>query len=1024
MLTKVVKNLSFNLLIILLSIPALSFAQEKYPKLEINGKVVDGGNRLDQAYVRVEKDGEIDREIRTDSRGRFDLELELFHEFMLYFGKEGYITKKIYVDTRTIPEDAISSTYLRYGGWEVEIFENDLDVNTLILDKPIGKVKYDPNYGQFANDKGYTKSIQRELDQLVKDLEAAREAELMRQEQLEEDYKIAIEDGDRFMEEGDYENAMFQYEGALQIKPDERYPQKQIEKAKEKLSELKDEQQRYSSFLTQGDDAFYEEKWEEAIGFYEQALSMKPEEEYPQNQIEKARKKIEESKKREELKEEYDKVIAQADKAFNNEQLKDAKSLYKKALDILDDEQYPNDQIAKIDEQLEAERQKDEKYANAMEEGDRQMSQRNYRQAISFYQSALDTKPDESEPKQKIQEAQDILANIAEKEQAEQERLAKLEEEYNNLIAQADEAFNNEEWSSAKDLYQQALTKKKGEQYPTSQLKIINEKLGAIAEKDEEYNTAMKRAETAFKKQEYTDAQSLYQEALSIKPGAEEPKEMIAKIDELLAEIAARKEREKEAAERAERMKQAKYDSLVNLADAAFDNEEYKDARPLYQQATQVKPDEQHPSIRLREISELIDEREALEAEYKRYVTQGDQLFGSGKLEAARGKYEAALELIDQQYPKDQIAKIDERFAEKKEERLAAERREKARNQKYDSLIAIADNQFTDSLYNDAISNYEKALNVKANEEYPVSQIEAAKGIQEELLAKKRAKEELERKKEEYIALIDQGDAQIEEEAYKTAIERYESAIALFPDREKAKEKKRKAEELLAEKQAEEEAARQAKLEKERKEKEYSDAVAAGDKAFESENYEEAIASYENAQEVFPDRSYPQNRIEESKDKIAELERLAEQKRQEEERQRRLNAEYDSLIAVADNLFKEEQFSEARSRYENAQNIKPNESYPKSQINTIVQIMEERRKEATRFAEGATEFNYQLAEDYPEGRTEEEFEEGNKKVTRIVIVKGDVGHEYLKEEYSWGQTFYLKDKKRYSKTNWLEETKE
>lgn len=62
-----------------------------------------------------------------------------------------------------------------------------------------------------------------------------------------------------------------------------------------------------------------------------------------------------------------------------------------------------------------------------------------------------------------------------------------------------------------------------------------------------------------------------------------------------------------------------------------------------------------------------------------------------------------------------------------------------------------------------------------------------------------------------------------------------------------------------------------------------------------------------------------------------------------------------------------------------------------------------------------------LGASYPEGITEEIIEEGNKKMTKRIVVKQGKGDEYLKVQYNWGGTYYFKNSKSVSDNVWLTE---
>ena len=62
-----------------------------------------------------------------------------------------------------------------------------------------------------------------------------------------------------------------------------------------------------------------------------------------------------------------------------------------------------------------------------------------------------------------------------------------------------------------------------------------------------------------------------------------------------------------------------------------------------------------------------------------------------------------------------------------------------------------------------------------------------------------------------------------------------------------------------------------------------------------------------------------------------------------------------------------------------------------------------------------------LGQSYPEGITEEIIEEGNKTMTKRIVVKHGKGDEYLKVQYNWGGVYYFKNSKSVPDNVWLTE---
>ena len=378
-----IQKFAFTLVLLLLGCIA-------HAQLAIDGTVYEGSYRLDNASVIVFENGSKVNTVSTGNNGKFDLELELDKEYELEFAKDGYVSKIIKVDTRNVPEEDRKGGAFSYPKWKVELFSKDLILNTDILKKPIGVVTYNPTYMQFANDTKYTKSIQRELDQLMEDLENARRQEEMLEEQLEEDYFLAVKDGDAFYKEGDLENALFQYKAALKLKPGESYPTKMITKVQEEMGNMAEVEEQYAALLTQADDAFYAENYEEAISFYQDALTLKPKESYPSDQIKIAEDKLKEQAAEAEKRKEYEELIAQADQQFTGNDYTSSKANYERALKLYPDETHPKDQISKIDQALADQEAKEEQFQAALQAGEDALKSKDYELAETKFKDMPD----------------------------------------------------------------------------------------------------------------------------------------------------------------------------------------------------------------------------------------------------------------------------------------------------------------------------------------------------------------------------------------------------------------------------------------------------------------------------------------------------------------------------------------------------------------------------------------------------------------------------------------------------------
>ena len=133
-----------------------------------------------------------------------------------------------------------------------------------------------------------------------------------------------------------------------------------------------------------------------------------------------------------------------------------------------------------------AERQKqlaalDEAYLKALTQADEAFNRQDYEPAVTAYREAARLKPDEEYPKRRLDEARkraEALRLQREREIAQQkldtERKNTLLDRYARLIAEADAAFNDENYALARLRYTEAQNLRLGEEYPAQRIREID----------------------------------------------------------------------------------------------------------------------------------------------------------------------------------------------------------------------------------------------------------------------------------------------------------------------------------------------------------------------------------------------------------------------------------------------------------------------------------------------------------------------------------------------------------------------
>jgi hypothetical protein len=910
----------------------------------------------------------------------------------------------------------------------------------------------------------YPKTKLAEIDKMLADIaakEAAEKDKLAKAKELEEKYKAAIAKADASLGTKDYTAAKSGYTEALTYKSAEQYPKdkiKEIDAIVAKEMGAKALEEKYNAAIAKGDAALTKKDYATAKTGYSDALALKPSEQYPKDKLAEVDKALADAAaekdrlaKLAEAETKYKAAVAKGDAALKAKTYPAAKTAYNEALAIKTDEQYPKDKIAEIDALIAKEmgaKELDEKYKTAITKADAALKLKSYDDAKSGYNDALGFKPAEAYPKTKLAEIDKALADLAAKEAADKDRLAKekeLNEKYASAIAKADAAFGQKDYDAAKGAYSEASTLKPSEKYPKDKITEINsilaKEMGA-KELEKKYADAISKGDAALSSKDFTAAKTQYTAALALKPSEQYPKDKLAEVEKELAAIAAAKD--KDAAQKA---LEAKYAAAIAKGDKAMTAKTYDAAKSAYNEALAVKSGEQYPKDKLSEIDKLIadasseKEKAALEAKYAAAIAKGDKAMTLKTYDAAKSAYNEALAVKSgEQYPKDKLSEIDRLIAD------ASSASEKAALEaKYKAAIAKGDKAFAAKTYDAAIAGYNEALGVKSSEQYPQDKIAEIRKIQEELANKDAAGKAL---NEKYTAAITKADAALATKDYDGAKAGYNEALSFKPAEKYPKDKIAGIDALLAKeanaKDLEEkykgaitkaDGAFAAKdyaaaktsyteasglkpaeqypkdqltkvntlmsdLAKNRAVQDKFDVVIKkADALFTDKKYIESILAYKEAQLVKPTDPYPANKITEANKALDALSRAKEKDKL-----------YTDLITKADKLFASKDYKQSKSAYQDALLAKATEKYPKDKIAEIDGLM---KKGTTTTAVAAVNpkdaFKNSLAEKYPEGITEELARENNAKITRRIVVRNKEGHMYVKKETNFGPVYYFKD---------------
>jgi len=676
-------------------------------------------------------------------------------------------------------------------------------------------------------------------------------ADAGKQREIDEKYKAAIAKADGAFGSKEYASAKTSYTEASYLKPAEQYPKTkiaEIDKLLADASKQKEIEEKYKAAIAKGDNAFNSKDYVTAKAGFTEATEIKPSEQYPKTKLAELEKLLADANKQKEIDAKYQTAITKGDNAFKSKDYATAKTGFTEASGIKPAEAYPKQMLSEIEKLLadaaSAAKQKeiDEKYKAAITKGDGAFSSKDYPTARAGYTEATGIKPSEQYPKTKLAEIDKLLGDAAKQKE--------IEEKYKTAIAKGDGAFNSKDYSTARTGYTEASGIKPSEQYPKTKLAEIDKLLGAAEaekQKEQQYKDAIAKADASFGTKDYASAKNSYTQASTIKPAEKYPKDKIAEIDKLLADLAS----QKSAAE-----KDKQYNDAIAKADKLFGTKDYSNSKSAYNEALGVKPSEQYPKQKIAEIDKLLADLDAqksaaskqkeIDEKYKAAIAKGDGAFGTKNYTTARAGYTEASQIKPaEQYPRQKIAEIDKLLADLASQKFAGEK-----EQQYKDAITRGDKLFATKFYDDAKSAYNDALGVKPTEQYPKDKIAEINKILADLAVKNASDKTL---NENYLAAVTRGDYAFNGKTYANAKAAYSEALTYKPNEQYPKDRLAEIEKIEKDR-----ASAQAQQEKDLK---YNQAIGKADNFFKSKYYAPAKGSYEEALTYKPDEQYPKDRI-------------------------------------------------------------------------------------------------------------------------------------------------------------------
>ena len=539
------------------------------------------------------------------------------------------------------------------------------------------------------------------------------------QAQNAESYESLMKKGNDKFSAKDYISAKTYYEMALKQKSGDATAKKKLDETVKKIQEDGARQEVFYAHLDAGDQYYGQQKYEEALSEYEQALKVFPEDKYVGGQADAVRAIL---KERQDKQDAFDTAMSLGESLLAEENFDAAIMQFETAIGIFPNDKLPKEKLAEARQKKQLYTEKMTRFDNLMEAARQFGLRKNYEAAIDKLSQALELFPN------------DLQANTLKNDYQTAKGIA---DRYNGIIAEADRLYESKAYKEAKAQYQSALAVVTDDAYATDMIARLNpliaqqdaEEAARIAAEQEaarlaaEAEAARIAAEQeAARLAAEAEAARLAAEAEAARIAAEQEAARIAAEQEaarLAAEEAARIAAEEEARRQAELAaaeaeRQATIKSMLDAAGELFAQQDYANAKLKYQEVVAFDEGNATATAKIQEIDGIFAQMAAeLEANYNKAMSAGDQAMTAEQFAEAITHFQSALIFK----PNDPTATTQLASAERAEnDRIAALRAQ------YNAFIKEGDGHFKTNTFDKAIEAYTKAEELGL-ETYPTEMI-------------------------------------------------------------------------------------------------------------------------------------------------------------------------------------------------------------------------------------------------------------------------------------------------------------
>ncbi len=516
----------FYLILSALLLNLVVLAQED-TGVKFNITVNHKSNAYTDALVKVFKNNSFLDQINVDQQGEFSYLLPYGFVYQLHFTGAGMATKIVELDLISNIPESEKTTVHDWSIGEIELFKSYKEIDLTKLEEPVARIHYETDMYEFSIDYKYTGKRKKELAGVEAQVEKLEKEEAVVEKANKKEYEDLVVKGNQALNNKQFKVAKEYFEKAIVLNAEGE--------AKNKLKAINtvlQREEKYESLLAEAKNAYEKGELQQASEKYISASALKPESQFPVQQIALISQKIKQEEKQANA---FNNFIAVANRAYSDGNYDAAAASYKKALAINPDALLATKKLEFSETKIKEKEERDavnEQFNNLMVEAKNARSRGDFAEAKRALVEAEELKPNEESL---INEKATVTSIITESK--EKEAQLAVDQKFNNLIEEAKAASATGNLLVAKQILAKAETIKPKDEKLVAEMLIVetaleNKKkkeelalqqaIAAEREKESKYANYLNLAKKSEAEGKNQEAVFFYEKAKGFKPESKE----------------------------------------------------------------------------------------------------------------------------------------------------------------------------------------------------------------------------------------------------------------------------------------------------------------------------------------------------------------------------------------------------------------------------------------------------------------------------------------------------------------------